>query len=347
MTQNNALAPAYKKRMGELNAYLSKMLPTINAVLPKHMTGERLVRIVAAAASRQPELLECTPISIIQAVVVASQMGLEPVGPLGQAYLVPYKNSKNGKKEAQLIPGYRGMIELARRSGNIVNIEAHVVHDKDEFAFCFGLDPKLEHKPYMGEGDAGKTVAVYAIARFRDGGYQTDVMTISEIKAIQDRSKASGFGPWKTDFDEMARKTVVKRLCKYLPLSVELANAVAADNAAEVGLNQLDALDVELPDGMTIDTEVEPAKTKSEAIAEKLAAKPESESQNDEIFTLQSAILDLIGTDAGLGLNAQEQADYIVKHTGKQLGDLDAAGLEALLAKIKADIKSRDDGDVF
>jgi recombination protein RecT len=249
MAQNNG-ALASKEKLTTLQLYLKKSLPAINAVLPKHLTGERLIRIVGAAASRQPELLECTPLSIAQAVVASSQLGLEPVGSLGHAYLVPFSNGRNGQREAQLIIGYRGLIDLARRSGNIASIEAHVIHERDAFDVCYGLESKIEHRPYMGSDDPGSIVAAYAIARFKDGTVQTEIMTIKEILAIRDRAKASKFGPWVSDFDEMARKTVVKRLCKYLPLSAELADAVAVDNAAEAGTDQLAVMDMDVPEGL-------------------------------------------------------------------------------------------------
>lgn len=357
-----SLAVVSKERMQTLTAYLNKSMPAIRAVLPKHMTAERMMKIVAASASRQPELLECTPLSIAQAVVMASQLGLEPVGALGHAYLVPYKNRKNNyQKEIQLIIGYRGMIDLARRSGHIASIEAHVIYERDTFDVRFGLESKLEHKPYLGREHPGDVVAVYAIATFKGGEKQPEVMPIQEIERIRSRSQAANNGPWVTDFEEMARKTVVKRLCKYLPLSVEMANAIAVDNAAESGESQIEAIDIDLPEELRpIDVEANavPEMSKAEEIAKDLGAKrntttapkaeePPATESFGEADKYLSAIYELIG-DAGLCLNAAEQKDYVAKHTGKSIDALDVEGLKKLLGKIKDDIKSRENaGDLF
>jgi recombination protein RecT len=209
-----------------LRDLLEKSKPKLAEVMPKHMSADRLMRIAIAACSRTPALLQCTPMSVLNAVMQGAQLGLEPGGPLGDAYLVPYKD------QCQFIPGYRGLISLARRSGQIQSIEAHVVHAKDKFTCRYGLDSKLEHEPDWSE-DPGPVVAVYAVAKLKDGGTQCEVMTKTQVDKIRARSKASGSGPWVSDYEEMARKTVVRRLCKYLPLSVELAQALEADSSAE------------------------------------------------------------------------------------------------------------------
>ncbi len=197
-------------------------------VIPKHLTPDRLIRVVLAAAGRTPALLECSPSSLLASVMQAAQVGLEPGSALGEAYLVPFKG------ECSLIIGYRGLISLARRSGQILSIEAHVVRERDHFTCRYGLDPALSHEPAM-TGSPGDVVAVYAIAILRDGGRQIEVMTRAEVDAIRGRSKMSGSGPWVNDYAEMARKTVVRRICKYLPLSIELAEAISIDESSEVG----------------------------------------------------------------------------------------------------------------
>lgn len=198
-------------------------------VAPKHITKERIVKLALVAASRQPKLFECTPQSFLQSVMKSAELGLDCVGTLGQGYLVPYYNGKIKAFECQFIVGYQGLIELARRSGNISRIESRVVYEKDEFVVEYGLEPKLIHKPYLG-GDRGKIVCVYAIAELKDGSRQVEVMTLDEVERIRDRSKAKEGGPWVTDFAEMARKTVIRRLAKYLPLSPELAKAIETDD---------------------------------------------------------------------------------------------------------------------
>jgi recombination protein RecT len=235
----------------------------------RHLTPDRLLRVACAAVSRQPKLADCTPASLYLALANCGQLGLEP-NLLGSAYLVPFKRSiksPDGKwssvMEAQFIPGYRGLIELARRSGEIQTISAHVVREKDDFSYAVGERPI--HRPYLGEDDPGKMRLAWAIATFKDGGFQVEVMTRREIDSIRGRSKAKDDGPWVTDYEEMARKTVVRRLCKYLPLTIELADAVAADTAFEIG----GAIDVE---HSTIAETTAPVETATDRLANKLKA---------------------------------------------------------------------------
>jgi len=217
-----------KKGQPTIQQFLESRKDLIAQVAPKHLTPDRLIKVALMARARNKALLLCSPESLLQAVINAAELGLEPSGLLGQAYLVPYG------KDVQLIPGYRGLIDLARRSGQISRIEAHVVHENDTFDISYGIEPKLEHKPTLS-ANPGKPVAVYAIAKLKDGTTQVEVMTISQVEAIRSRSKAAKSGPWVTDFEEMARKTVVRRLCKYLPLSPELQKALEFEESIESG----------------------------------------------------------------------------------------------------------------
>lgn len=204
-------------------------------MLPKHVSLERLCAVALNAASQNPLLLQCSSNSIIRALLAGAQLGLEPGGPLGAAYMVPYR-TKSGAYEAQLIPGYRGLIELARRSGVVKHIEARCVYSMDECRIEYGLNPTIEHEPSFVDDD--KLQMVYAIAILSDGSKIFEVMTKLQVEAIRARSKAKEFSPWNTDYEEMAKKTVVRRLCKYLPLSVELSSALELENNAEEGLIQ-------------------------------------------------------------------------------------------------------------
>jgi recombination protein RecT len=199
----------------------------IEQVAPKHLSADRLMRVALMTISRTPKLAECTPHSLLNAFMTASQLGLEVGGVLGEAYLVPYG------KEATFLVGYRGLINLARRSGQIISIEAQVVREGDLFDFEYGLELRFRHQP-KAEVDAQITHA-WALARFRDGGHQLDVMTIRDVEAIRKRSRSATNGPWVTDFAEMAKKTVVRRLCKYLPLSPEVADAIDTSDKSEFG----------------------------------------------------------------------------------------------------------------
>lgn len=224
------------------------MQAQIKAALPRHMTPERLARIVTTEIRKTPKLAECTPVSFFGAVIQCAQLGLEPGNALGHAYILPYdKRAKvNGQwqtvaTEAQLIIGYRGMIDLARRSGQIVSIDARAVYEGDKFECRLGLDSHIEHQPDWNNPNRtqpDKLQFVYAVAKLKDGGIQFDVMSRAEIDAIRIRSKAKDNGPWVTDYTAMALKTVVRRLFKFLPVSIEIQTAVGLDERAEMGLTQ-------------------------------------------------------------------------------------------------------------
>ena len=196
--------------------------------LPAHMNPDRLIKIAITAAAKNPRILDCDRESVMLSIMQAAELGLEPGGALGEGYLVPYG------KTCQFIPGYRGMISLARRSGQIVSIEAHAVFEADEFLVEFGLDPKLVHKPTM-KAERGNVIAFYAVAKIVGGGIQYDYMTKADVDAIRSRSKASGSGPWMTDYNEMGKKTVIRRLFKVLPVSVELCRALELHAESEAG----------------------------------------------------------------------------------------------------------------
>lgn len=206
----------------------------IAQLVPKHVTPERLLKVMTACMVKTPALQSCTAASLVNAFKVAAELGLEPGGALGHLYLVPY-----GEACTPII-GYRGLIELARRSGNLRRLEAHVVYAKERFDVRYGLEPRLVHVPEV-TGDRGNAVAVYAVAHLRDGSSQTEVMRLDEVNAIRDRSQASKNGPWVTDWAEMARKTVVRRICKYLPLSPELAKAFDVDDGDVVDADVVSA----------------------------------------------------------------------------------------------------------
>lgn len=198
--------------------------------LPQHMAGQgdRIIKTVVTAAMKNPAILKCSKDSIFLSVFQALDLGLEIGNALGEGYLVPYGAT------CQFIPGYRGLVSLARRSGKIRAIEARIVREEDEFDFSLGTNPQLTHKPVFSEQLAAMR-AVYAIAFFNDGSTQFEVMVKAEVDAIRKRSRAAGSGPWVTDYDEMAKKTVVRRLSKYLPLSPELSKALEIQAMVEAG----------------------------------------------------------------------------------------------------------------
>lgn len=214
-----------------IEAYMKKMAPRMAEVLPAHMNMDRMSRIALTTIRTNPKLLECSVPSLMGAVMSAVQLGLEP-GLLGQCYILPYK------KEATFIIGYKGMIDLARRSGHIQSIYAHAVYENDEFDYELGLHPKLTHKPSFGE--RGEFIGAYAVAHFKDGGHQMEFMPKSEIEKRRKRSPSanSNYSPWTTDYEEMAKKTVVRYMFKYLPISIEVQSQAQQDEVVRKDITE-------------------------------------------------------------------------------------------------------------
>lgn len=204
--------------------------------MPKSMTPDRLTRIVMTECRKTPALLKCAPESFYGAVLQCAALGLEPGSALGHCYLLPFGNGKDkqGRPNAQLIIGYRGMIDLARRSGQIISLQAYCVHEQDTFNYKLGLDPDIEHIP-ASVADRGKVTHVYAVAKLKGGGVQFEVMSRAEIEKVRTSSKAGNSGPWSSHWEEMAKKTVIRRLFKYLPVSIEAVRAVEIDEKTDRG----------------------------------------------------------------------------------------------------------------
>lgn len=223
--------------------------------LPKHLNADRFTRVALTELRKVPKLMEADPASFMGAVMQCAQLGIEPGGALGHAYLLPFENRRSGKTEVQFILGYKGMIDLARRSGQIVSIEARAVYERDTFSVRFGLDPDLQHEPAWEEDDRGELRAVYAVAKLQGGGVQFEVMGRKEIERIRNESQGyktaerygKGNSPWHTHFDEMGRKTVLRRLFKYLPVSIEYIDAQEREDRdssmADIDMNPMPIID--------------------------------------------------------------------------------------------------------
>lgn len=225
--------------------HLKKRGAEIAKMLPKHLNAERLLKVAQIAATTTPDLARCDVASLVGAIGQCAQMGLEPNTVLGHAYLVPFNTKRKDKvtgverwvKSVQVIIGYKGLIDLARRSGQIMSIAAHEVCEQDTFDLVYGLDEKLEHRPAMGE--RGEVIGFYAVAKLKDGGHCFEFMSRLQVEQIMRGTQSKGnYGPWKDNFTEMGRKTVIRRLAKYLPLSIEFQTAAALDGMAEAGKDQ-------------------------------------------------------------------------------------------------------------
>lgn len=233
---------------------------TLLALLPKHFDAERMLKLALGALRTTPKLANASNASLLGAVVTCAQLGLEPNTPLGHAYLLPF--DKREKRDGQwvtvetqvtIIIGYKGMLDLARRSGQIVSIAAHEVCENDDFRFAYGLDEELVHRPAMA--DRGAVIGFYAVAKLVGGGHCFEFMSTDEVNHIRDKSAEKNrakkgpdgrpivTGPWADNYVEMGRKTALRRLFKYLPISIEnLAFADAIDGNAVSGAAPLDEM---------------------------------------------------------------------------------------------------------
>lgn len=250
--------PAKQAGGSVVSAFFEANRGTLAALLPSQMPVERMLKLALGALRTTPKLMECTTESLFGAVVVCAQLGLEPNTPLGHAYLIPFeKRAKRGSEwvtertDVQVVIGYKGMLDLARRSGQIISISAREVRENDHFEPHYGTEERLEHRPVLR--CRGEVIGFYAVAKLVGGGCAFEFMSREDVDAIRDASqgykaaetssKRSGRAPdspWHNNYAEMGRKTVLRRLFKYLPISIEAANAAAIDDRAVTAPAALD-----------------------------------------------------------------------------------------------------------
>lgn len=199
-------------------------LKEIAKALPNGWDAERFARIALTTINSSPKLQQCEASSVVGAVLLAAQLNLELSGPLGHAYLVPFKN------KASFLLGYKGMIELARRSGQILSIEAREVRENDEFKVDYGLNSALVHVPFLS-GDRGEAIAWYGIARFVNGGHYFQVLTKDEVEKHRGQSSFPNSPAWKDSYGAMASKTVIRVMAPFLPLTPMVEKAIAQDES--------------------------------------------------------------------------------------------------------------------
>lgn len=243
-----------------LAQFVEDMRGELARALPEHISPDRVARIALTELRRVRHLSECTQASFGGALMTCAQLGLEPGGALGEAYLLPFYNKEARAYEVQLVIGYQGMIRLFWQHPLAAGLDTQTVYAGDEFDYAYGLDPVLRHVPSMS-ADRGQPVAYYAVARLRGGGSAFVVLSPGDVERVRQRSKAKNSGPWRTDYDAMARKTCIRQLFKLLPKSTELAHAVAHDgtvrrDASEAGLDVVpDYVEGELVDDEATDAE--------------------------------------------------------------------------------------------
>ena len=266
---------------------IEKRMPDIKKALPSVITAERFTRIATTAVSANPKLAEAcvkSPMTFLGALMTAAQLGVEPNTPLGQAYLIPFNNSRNVNGTWVKVPevtfqlGYQGIIDLVYRSGMAKTMYAKVVYEKDEFEFEFGLNPKLVHKPYYG-ADHGKPIYYYGVFKSKDGAEIFEVMSYEDVLEHAKKfsksynAKTGKFsGPWDSDFNAMARKTLMLAVLKYAPKKSDFVKAIVSDNSVKsdissdmTSVNNDDVIDVEAAEPTEDDVAEEKERTKADA----------------------------------------------------------------------------------
>ncbi len=216
---------------------IKAMQPEIKKALPEVITPERFTRMALSALNTTPKLRECTQMSFLAALMDAAQLGLEPNTPLGQAYLIPYNNK--GVMECQFQIGYKGLIDLSYRNPQMQIISAQAVYENDEFSYELGLNPKLEHRPTLGE--RGEVRLFYGLFKLVNGGFGFEVMSKTAMdEYAKEYSKAfdSSFSPWKSNYIGMAKKTVIKQALKYAPLKTDFRKALSNDETIKTEFSE-------------------------------------------------------------------------------------------------------------
>ena len=312
---------------------LERSWPRIAAVIGNNLSPQRLYQMYVSTINREPQLANCGVESVLSCFMKCAALGLEPsnVDGLGRAYILPYgnKNYRTGQKEATLIIGYKGMLDLARRSGQIRDISARAVHEGDEFAYSYGLNEDIRHVPCA---KPGKLTHVYMIANFKDGGHYFQVMNADEIEAAAKRSPSYGkaVSPWKSDYEAMAKKTVIRRAFPYLPVSVEARDAAASDDQTPDYSDVFRPLPTVTADDSPVDVSVdEPEQSQPEA--------------QPEVSPVEAKRAEAIARFQRLGVTDEQEAlQTVAKITGmasESFADLSEAELDKVLGELKASVK--------
>lgn len=227
LAQRAASSQGQGKKTETIFDLVERLKPEVGRALPKQITPERFTRIALTELRRNPKLQACNAQSLLGALMICAQLGLEP-GPLGHAYLVPYGS------ECQFILGYKGMIDLMWRSDMYESLSVHEVCEHDEFQFEYGLNEVLRHKPALT--GRGTVICYYLVARYKNGGRFVYVMSVEDIEKHRARSRSGHSGPWQTDYDAMARKTVVREAARWMPVSIEIQRQLAQDGSIKTDL---------------------------------------------------------------------------------------------------------------
>lgn len=259
--------------VGQIKALMAQKAKLIQGIVPDGIDPKRLMRLALTEIQRNRNLQQCTPQSLIGSIIQCLQLGLEPDGLLGQAYIIPFK------KTAQLIIGYKGMLRLINDTGKVKPVRARLVYKADEFEIEYGLNERIVHKPAFKKDD--KVIGAYCIAELKDGGFIMDYMTRDEIEHVRNSGMSGNSDAWKKHWNEMARKCPIRRAFKYMPLSKRLTRAIALDETVDANIDQRNDLhlassdDIEQLPPIEVETEVDkPDNASTESAQEPLPQPP-------------------------------------------------------------------------
>lgn len=292
--QKSSSAPASSMRN-----FIMKMSDQIKTALPANITGERMCRIAMTAISKNPKLAECTQNSFMGALLTSAQLGLECNTPLGQAYLIPFYNGKTKAMDCEFQLGYQGLIDLCYRTKLYKTIQARIVYEGDDFLYQYGMEEKLIHRP---QEQSTTPIYVYAYYELINGAKSFEVMSwdsIMEYAKKYSMAVQKGYSsPWNTNPEEMAKKTLLKKVLKYAPKAVEVAEAVAQDSAI-IKTNIVQDGGKTYLDKEILDVDITPA----EPVAEEA---PEENEHPAKVLTTTKKDAE----KAGYGDDEQEAMDY-------------------------------------
>ena len=375
----------------------------IEAALPIHLkrNAEKYARQAMTLFSQNPKLQKCTGVTILSALMTASALGLDLTPQLGQCFIIPRDNKKKTARgwetvtEASFQLGYRGAIALAQRSGELLRIQADVVRELDTFRYSKGLNPILEHEESMEE-ERGQLTHVYAVANFKNGGYAFEVWPVAKViahakkfsKSYYKRDNKTGKtvendkSPWHTDFESMAKKTLIMAIWKYLPLSTELMLVQDNDNTIKRDLGDIasekdiitvtpslaededDVIEFEKEEVITpqpalapIDPipvepdapafpveESAPAESSGapEPLDEHKQEAPKKPKPFSELEKLRAEVESIMGPE-GLDYTAGERAEFFFQHSGDtELTNIKSNGLAKILSEARKVLQKKD-----
>ncbi|MBR1672447.1 MAG: recombinase RecT [Fretibacterium sp.] len=359
------VTPGVELSNREFKAVLENFKDEITAALPVHLkeNADKYARQALSLFTQNPKLKQCTGITIVTALMTATGLGLDLTPQLGQCYIIPYETRKRDGKawttvmEAQFQLGYRGAIALAQRSGELTRITAEAVYEKDYFKWSKGLNPVLEHEPSEAE-DPGPMKYVYAVANFKNGGYAFEVWPVGKIIAHAKKFSKSYYrkdyrtgqmvendkSPWHTNFESMAKKTLIMAIWKYLPLSTELLLAGENDESVKRDFGDIqEEKDVIMLASAPVEEEPEPVLVET--------GEPAGEPEPEETPSLQpehepeeKLIAEAEELFAALDWQLSEKAEFLYNLTRKtELRELPMGPLSKVVAELKARVSKLDE----